>query len=224
MSATTGATGTTAVDRRAFWIRKLHSLSGLVPVGAFMCFHLFENYSAVHGAKEFGETVEKIGRMPFVAPVEILGLQIPVVEALGIWIPILFHAVFGIAIILEGRPNAVNWPYGRNWLYVLQRVTGILAFLFIVYHFWNFRWRKEEFLAAPFDDVASTLADPVNLWVYVVGIAACVFHLANGLSGFLFSWGITAGERAKRMAGWACAGIGAAVFALGMRALFAFVR
>ena len=214
MSATTGATASTAVDRRAYWLRKLHSLSGLVPVGAFMCFHLFENHSAVHGAAAFKGTVDKIAEMPFVLALEIF----------GIWIPILFHGVFGIAILLEGKPNAVNWPYGRNWLYVMQRVTGVLAFLFIVYHFWNFRWRREEFSAAPFDDVAATLANPVNLWVYVVGVAACVFHLANGLSGFLFSWGFTVGERAKRMAGWACAGLGAAVFALGMRALFAFVE
>jgi len=206
----------TAVDRRAFWLRKAHSLSGLVPVGAFMCFHLFENNSAAGtgGAKAFNETVEKIAHLPFLLPMEIF----------GIWIPILFHAIFGIAIILEGKPNAVHWPHGRNWLYVMQRVTGILAFVFIVYHFWNFRWRRDEFAVSPFADVAATLSNPVNLWVYIVGIAACVFHLANGISGFLFSWGFTVGERSKRLAGYACAGIGVGVFALGMRALFAFVR
>ncbi len=216
MSATTESTAPHSADRRAFLIRKLHSLSGLVPVGAFMCFHLFENNSAwgPDGPKQFGETVDKIAHLPFLLPMEIF----------GIWLPILFHAIFGFVIILEGRPNAVHWPYGRNWLYVMQRVTGVLAFLFIVYHFWNFRWRKEEFAAAPFDDVAATLAHPVNLWVYIVGIAACVFHLANGLSGFLFSWGFTVGERSKRLAGFACAGLGVGVFVLGMRALFAFVR
>ena len=44
-------------DRRAFWLRKAHSLSGLVPVGAFMCFHLFENTSAAHGAALGGRRV-----------------------------------------------------------------------------------------------------------------------------------------------------------------------
>ena len=212
MSGMTGAAASTAADRRAFWIRKLHSLSGLVPVGAFMCFHLFENHSAVHGSRAFGETVEKISRMPFLLPMEIF----------GIWLPILFHGVFGVAIILEGKPNTAHWPHARNYMYVLQRVTGVLAFLFIVYHFWNFRWRQAEFHASPFEDVAATLANPVNYWVYVVGIAACCFHLANGLSGFLFSWGITVGERSKRAAGWACVALGAGVFALGIEALNAF--
>src|SRR5690349_24479564 len=100
MSATTGtaeAASTTGPDRRAFWLRKLHSLSGLVPVGAFMCFHLFETNSAYGegGARAFNHTVDEIAHLPFLLPAEIF----------GIWLPILFHAIFGIAIILEGRPN-----------------------------------------------------------------------------------------------------------------------
>jgi len=203
-----------AVDRRAFWLRKLHSLSGLVPVGAFMCVHLFENHSAVHGPKAFGETVTKIDQTPFLVGIEVF----------GIWIPILFHAIFGMVIVFEAKPNVTAHPYGRNWLYVMQRVSGVVAFAYIVFHFANFRWRRQEFLQAPYADVAETLANPWVLGFYVVGIAACVFHLANGIQGFLFSWGVTVGPRAKRLAGLASAGFGVALFALGMRALFAFVN
>ncbi|MCK6481004.1 MAG: succinate dehydrogenase [Planctomycetaceae bacterium] len=203
----------TVVDRRAFWLRKLHSLSGVVPVGAFMCFHLFENASAANGPEAFDETVRKINSMPFV-----LAMEIGV-----IWIPILFHTLLGFAIIFEGRPNVAAYGHGRNWLYLLQRVTGVLAFLFIAFHFANFRMRKGEFELAPFEDVAAVLSTPWVFWVYLAGIAACVFHFANGLAGFLFSWGLTVGPRAKRLAGLACAGVGAGVFALSMRALFAFV-
>ena len=202
-----------ATDRRAFWLRRAHSLSGLVPVGAFMCVHLFENASAANGPAAFDETVHRINGMPFVKALEVG----------GIWIPILFHAILGFVIIFEGKPNALAYPYGRNWLYVAQRVTGVVAFAYIVFHFMNFRWRKEEFMKAPYDDVAATLANPAIFWFYVVGIASAVFHLANGISGMLFSWGFTVGERSKRLAGLACAGFGVAVFALGMRALLAFV-
>ncbi len=217
MSATTAAAG---VDRRAFWLRRAHSLSGLVPVGVFMCVHLFENASAASGvtaaehSRAFGETVEHINSMPFVDAMEIF----------GIWIPILFHGILGMVIVFEGKPNVATHPHGRNWLYLMQRVTGILAFAFIVFHFMNFRARKEEFLQSPYEDVHSAITRyPWVLWVYVGGIASCVFHLANGLSGFLFTWGITVGERSKKLAGWACAGLGVAVFALGMKALFAFL-
>ena len=82
--------------------------------------------------------------------------------------------------------------------------------------------RKEEFLLAPYEDVRRALESDLVFGFYVLGIAACVFHLANGLAGFLFSWGLTVGPRSKRLAGIACAGFGAAVMALGMKALLAF--
>jgi succinate dehydrogenase/fumarate reductase cytochrome b subunit (b558 family) len=198
--------------RTSFYLRRLHSLSGVVPVGAFMCFHLFENHSAVHGAKAFDATVAKIAQMPFLLAAEVF----------GIWIPILFHAILGMVIVFEGKPNVARYPHGRNWLYVLQRITGVIALAFIVFHFANFRWRGDEFKQAPFQDVQATLAADWVLAFYVLGLAACVFHFANGLVGFLFSWGITVGERSRRLAGMACAGLGAGVFALGMQALFAF--
>ena len=37
-------------NERHFWLRRLHSLSGIVPVGGFLAFHLYENYSATQGA------------------------------------------------------------------------------------------------------------------------------------------------------------------------------
>jgi succinate dehydrogenase/fumarate reductase cytochrome b subunit (b558 family) len=203
-----------AASRTAFYVRKLHSLSGIVPVGIFMCVHLFENASAAHGAGAFEEAVKKINSMPGVF----------LMEVFGIWFPLAFHGLLGMVIVFEGKSNALSYPHPRNWLYVLQRVTGVLALAFIVFHFAQFRWRKEEFMLAPYEDVHAALTKyPWVLWVYVVGIAACVFHFANGISGFLFSWGFTIGPRAKALAGWACAGVGAAIFALGMKALFAFV-
>lgn len=210
--STAAAAVAAAPDRRAFWIRRLHSLSGLVPVGAFMAFHLFENSSAWVSKEAYDATVRKIGELPYLYAL----------EAGGIWIPILFHAILGFVIIFEGKPNATSYPYARNWMYLMQRVTGIVAFAFILFHFFNFRARKEEFDRAPFDDVANVLKEPWIFWFYLVGIAACVFHLANGVAGFLFSWGFTVGPRSKTVAAWACAGVGAAVFALGMRSLFAF--
>jgi succinate dehydrogenase / fumarate reductase cytochrome b subunit len=200
-------------SRTTYYLRRLHSLTGVVPVGVFLCFHLFENHSAVHGAAAFEEAVRKINRMPFVLPLEIF----------GIWLPLAYHAVLGMVMVFEARPNVGAYPLPRNWLYVLQRVTGIAALAFIVFHFMNFRWRKEEFLAAPYQDVRAALDSGWVLAFYVAGIAACVFHLANGMAGFLFSWGLTVGPRAKRIAGWICVGFGTGLFALGMRALFAFV-
>ena len=40
-------------EERHFWLRRLHSLSGIVPVGGFIAFHLYENYSATRGADAY---------------------------------------------------------------------------------------------------------------------------------------------------------------------------
>ena len=209
MSTTTAAA---APSPTAFWMRKVHSLSGVVPVGAFMAFHLFENSSAANGAEAFRSRVMEINSMPFV----------PVLEVLGIWLPLAFHAGYGMVIVFEGRPNVAAYGHGRNWLYLMQRVTGVIALAFIVFHMMNFRFHKEEFMADPYGNVKGVLSTPWVFGFYLLGIGSCVFHFANGLCGFLFSWGFTVGPSSKRLAAMACTGLGVAVFALGMRALFAF--
>ena len=39
-----------AADQRHWILRRLHSLTGLVPIGAFLFFHIFENSYVVHGS------------------------------------------------------------------------------------------------------------------------------------------------------------------------------
>jgi succinate dehydrogenase / fumarate reductase cytochrome b subunit len=51
-----------------------------------------------------------------------------------------------------------------------------------------------------------------------------VWHLANGVWLFLVDWGITIGERAQRISGYACIGVGAVLLAVGINAAVAFIR
>ena len=44
--------------------------------------------------------------------------------------------------------------------------------------------------------------------IYMIGITATVWHFANGIWLFLVDWGITIGERAQRLTGYACIGFG----------------
>ncbi len=216
MSAT--AAGETS-SRRSFYLRKLHSLTGVVPIGGFLLMHLFENSKAAQGREAFNDVVTEIDSLPFVLALEMA----------GIWIPIAFHAIFGFVIIIEGKSNALSHPYARNWLYSLQRWSGVLAFAFIVFHFVNFRaMPREEFLPAHGNDPYQIVQDQLlrAAWVlpfYLLGLAACVFHFANGLWGFLVSWGFVIGPRAQRLAGLACGAAGLGTMALGIKALVAFL-
>ena len=60
--------------------------------------------------------------------------------------------------------------------------------------------------------------------IYVIGITATVWHLANGLWLFLVDWGITIGERAQRLTGYACIAFGAVLLLVGINAAVAFIR
>jgi succinate dehydrogenase / fumarate reductase, cytochrome b subunit len=207
-------------NRRAFLMRKLHSLSGVVPVGGFMVFHLWTNAKATSGREPFDKAVSDITHMPFVWALE-WGM---------ILLPLLFHAGYGVWIALQGRQNVGKYTYGRNWMYFLQRVSGLVAFAFIGLHLYQFWWQKfagkmetVAFYPALCESLASTKGGaPWMAIAYVVGIAACVFHFANGLWGFCFSWGITVSRRSQRMAASVFGVVGLLVFFLGLNTVVHF--
>lgn len=197
---------------RGFLLRKLHSLSGVVPVAGFVVFHLWTNAKAMSGQESFDAAVLEINHMAY----------LPFLEA-GILLPLAFHGLYGIKLALDGRPNLGRYGYARNWMYVLQRITGVIALLFIGGHLWELRVQKALGLLGPTGfyptltaHLSSTTAGiPLMAIFYLVGIAACAFHLANGLFGFCASWGIMLTRRSQRLGALAFGAIGLVVFVLG---------
>ncbi len=200
-------------SHRPFLLRKLHSLSGVVPVGAFMCFHLWENARAQQGQAQFDEAVAGIGHMPF----------LPVLEAF-ILLPLAFHAIYGVVLALESKPNVRRYTYSRNWMYTFQRVTGLIAFAFIAFHLYEYWWPRvtgslasEQFYPALCQKMSWAVGPvPIVGLVYAIGISACAFHFANGLYGFCFSWGVTSTRRSQQQAATVFGIIGMAVLVLGL--------
>ncbi|MFL6284773.1 MAG: hypothetical protein ACJ74Q_16645, partial [Pyrinomonadaceae bacterium] len=60
--------------------------------------------------------------------------------------------------------------------------------------------------------------------VYLVGITATVWHLANGIWLFAVDWGVVIGERAQRLTGYACIALGHLLLVVGINAEVAFIR
>ena len=187
-----------AESRVGYFLDKLHSLSGLIPIGAYLVEHFFENSYALVSPEKYDFICQKLETVPWRIPIEFL----------FIWAPILFHGGYGLYIWWSGKSNAMGHPWMANWMYVLQRWTGILAFLFIGYHVWT-----ERFLShgkSTYDDVARMLSDPLLVAVYVVGILAASFHLGNGLWNFACKWGIAVTVRAQHAAALFGAAVGIA--------------
>jgi succinate dehydrogenase / fumarate reductase cytochrome b subunit len=136
-------------------------------------------------------------------------------------------------ITLEARPNNLHYPYPRNWFYTIQRLTGVILFFFILFHVLNFRFGLVPGLNTDsvathsnraFDIVAREFHIIPIFIVYVIGITATVWHLANGIWLFLVDWGITIGARAQRLTGYACIGFGVFLLLVGLNAAIAFIR
>jgi succinate dehydrogenase / fumarate reductase cytochrome b subunit len=206
-----------------FLFRKLHQLTGIVPLGFFLLEHFYTNSKAMTGPGDFNNAVKDLQSIPYVIFIEIG----------GIFIPLIYHAVYGLFITWEARPNNLAYPYPRNWFYTIQRMTGMILFFFIFFHVLNFRFGLipglNELSVADhpmqgFDIVSREFSNTIIFAVYLIGITATVWHLANGIWLFAVDWGVVIGERAQRLTGYACIAIGLLLLAVGINAEVAFIR
>jgi succinate dehydrogenase / fumarate reductase cytochrome b subunit len=208
---------------RTFILRKLHQLSGIFPLGIFLLEHFYTNSKALTGPADFNNAVRDLQSIPYILFVEIG----------GIFIPLIYHAVYGLVITMEARPNNLAYPYPRNWFYLIQRLTGVILFFFILFHVLNFRFgmvpglNTTSVAHAP-DEAFQIVSREFHMWwifaIYMIGITATVWHLANGIWLFLVDWGITIGERAQRLTGYACIAFGVLLLLVGINAAVAFIR
>jgi succinate dehydrogenase cytochrome b subunit len=176
----------------SFLLRRLHSISGIVPVGAFLLEHvLFSNATAINGPEAYAAQVKFLGSLPLVVAL----------EAFGIWLPILFHALYGFFIWYRGETNVASYPWQGNWMYTLQRWTGAIAFAYIGWHVWHLRFAGIDLHAHPAASFGKVQAELVIAWqlaFYVVGLLAASWHFAYGIWLFCAKWGITVGEKAQQ--------------------------
>ena len=221
------------LDRHHFLLRRLHSLSGIVPIGVFLMFHLFTNMQMAFDT--FQHEVEWIHSLPALLFLEIFGL----------WLPIAFHAALGIVYTVSGKSNIRRYRYGDNIRYTLQRVTGIVALVFIFFHVATLRWgwpvlgEYTPFFAhgygldaageidkaaalIPLSTASTVIAIQAGFIVaalYVLGVASSVYHFANGLWTAAITWGLTISEQAQRRWGYVCIVLGLALTAFAAIAL-----
>jgi succinate dehydrogenase / fumarate reductase, cytochrome b subunit len=208
-------------SQRSFFNRRIHSLLGVIPVGFFLLEHFLTNYEMVHGVEAFKKQVLWIWDLPFLLALEIF----------FIFLPLLYHGIYGLYIAFRAKNNINQFSTFRNFMFVLQRITGILTLIFVVWHVWETRVKIVAFSnlshgAQLADELANqTIHMFNNEWIvvlYVIGIIAASFHFCNGMWAFLVSWGITVGPRAQRISTYVWMGAFVLVSYVGLRALFAF--
>ncbi|NNF42750.1 MAG: succinate dehydrogenase [Phycisphaerales bacterium] len=234
------------LDRHYFLIRRLHSLSGVVPIGVFLFPHLTTNASIVWG-KMLNESSLDPGALADAGVAAHAGVEtfqhevnfihdlpaLVIIEWTVLFLPILFHAVVGIWFARSGRSNVDRYKYQDNWRYTMQRLTGYIGVLYLFMHITSLRfgWTYFGFMV-PFDaqhaassTAAHFQASPLGFLVplfYLVGVLSLVFHFANGLWTAAITWGLTVSEAAQRRWGYVCAAIGLGLAAAGVTGILGF--
>ena len=168
-----------------FITRRIHSLTGILPVGLFLVYHLYLQLYLHSGAEVYNEVINGF----YDSPLAIWSLVIVV------YIPLFFHAFFGIRLIFESKVQP-SYTYFSHLLYWLQRISGVGVLLFTIAHVWNAQlgpWVAGTW-GTHFEHLSSGFADPdsglITKAVYLLGTVGAVFHFSNGINTFCMTWGI----------------------------------
>jgi succinate dehydrogenase / fumarate reductase cytochrome b subunit len=178
-----------------FW-HKIHSLTGIVPVGLYLLQHLLLNSFSLVSPEKYNGVSNFFYSLP---PALLLAIEFGVVL-----LPLTFHAVYGAFIIKRAEPNYLssNYKYTENRMYWLQRLSGIVLFVFILFHVVTTTGRVKLANDHHVVDYASMQADfsrfgGILTLVYAIGVLAAAYHLAYGIWNFCIRWGITVSEASQ---------------------------
>lgn len=200
----------------SFVLRRLHSLTGIIPVGAFLFEHiLISNSTAISGPVAYARQVSFLANLPLVFFLELF----------GIWIPIAYHGLYGFYIWYRGDSNTTSYPWMGNWMYTAQRWTGGIAFAYIVWHTWTMRFTGTDLHENPmasFGKVQAEVQHPLLLAFYVLGLLCACWHFAYGIWLFSAKWGIVTGEKARKHLLTACIAFFFLMSVVGLISLYTF--
>ncbi|MBD7962547.1 succinate dehydrogenase cytochrome b558 subunit [Fictibacillus norfolkensis] len=198
---------------RDFFNRRIHSLLGVIPIGIFLVQHLVVNHFATRDAEAFNKAAHFMESLPFRI----------FLETFVIYLPILFHAVYGLYITFQAKNNVTRYGYFRNMMFLVQRITGVITLVFIAWHVWETRVQAAFGQEVNFDMMADILSSPFMVAFYLVGVLSAVFHFANGLWSFFVSWGLTVSPRSQKISTYVTMGVFVALAIVSVRTIFAFI-
>ncbi|RME03017.1 MAG: hypothetical protein D6805_07990 [Planctomycetota bacterium] len=202
-----------------FVLRQFHSITGLFLLGLFLWLHLATHLFILRGEEAYIQALSFIFHLPY----------LDLWRVLLVWLPLIFHISMGCYIISRASfrlscPNSLG-----NWLYFFQRLSALIALMFLAYHIAYVK------LAAPVDLVDATararwmlehlkrhLEKAEVFGLYLVGIGALVFHYVNGIRLFCLRWGLVSSSTSRKILLGICGGIGGLMFWLWLEILLRF--
>jgi succinate dehydrogenase / fumarate reductase cytochrome b subunit len=163
----------------------VHSFLGVVPLGAFLLLHVYDQWPAMRHRELWVDRARHAISHPWAIAL--------------VLVPLGLHAVLGCAGLLRARTDVGQALYGPAALRVIQGVTGALVLGFVLYHVGQL-WSvgddgPQHSPRAAYALMWQALGRPFDLAIYLVGITATCFHFAHGLSRAAVTFGLARGAR-----------------------------
>ena len=200
---------------------RLHSAAGVLPLGAFFALHLWINARATQGRRPYETWTFALQAIP----------GRPLLEAALIFAPLVFHGLYGTAIVLGWTESPPEPPHTHPWSRSMQRTTGVVGFAFVALHVATLRvptllgqLAPADFFPKLTDDLSATTSFgvPAFATAYLLGLAATSYHLANGLARFFSRLPMSEDPRTRRAVSLGCTLLGSALFLLGANTVVYF--
>jgi succinate dehydrogenase / fumarate reductase, cytochrome b subunit len=215
------------LEKHHFLVRRLHSLTGIVPIGVFLIAHLVTNSSLAWGkfglrADGVGMGVQDGGYQYFQKEVAWINTQVPhlLLIEITLWVSIAFHSVLGLYYARTGRSNTARYAYQDNWHVATLRWGW--TFLVPGGTKWSHNFSVSTLVAAVQGSPEGwTAAGVVVAIFYFLGVSLLVFHFANGLWTAAITWGLTISSNAQKRWGYVCFALGIGLMGAAWSALVA---
>lgn len=170
-------------------LARLHGLLGVVPLGAYLVFHLWEQWPALDSREAWVDRMRATTSRPW--------------EIALVLVPLATHVGLGAWRFLGRSPKEATPTWDTRGLARLQALAGGIAFAFIAYHVTQV-WQPIAGPHASTRDAYATLwralGRPLDLVLYLVGISCVCFHFAHGLTRAAARWGLVRDALALRRA------------------------
>lgn len=184
-----------------FWIRKIHSLLGIFPLGLFLLFYLALSLSLSQGRESFLQYHTFFLSLPYREGIILIFF----------WIPLASHGTLGLYNSLSTGVKIPRNP-GRlpYFLYFLHRISGMAILAFFLYLLVVFQITAPTYLAGReysvwfLQKLQSQMSSIPARVLYSVGFFSLIFHFSHGLWTSFKSWGITESALSRRVWGIFC--------------------
>ena len=196
-------------------LRRLHTLTGVGPLGLFLLVHLGSTHRAVAGPEAFAR-----GRAWIADAHSLHALGSALVLGL-----LAFHAGYGLVRLVRTPSPSLRLAPPADWYRATHRAAGLVTLGFVGVHLVQLRLPLLRGALSPeglYPALEAVLGTPGGYALHLVGLSAVVYHFAYGLWQAGNTWGVTTRPEARRQSAFVCAALGLALWALGADTLIHF--